>query len=95
MKNKKNQELGGVIKNDKKNYPSTGEWSQTAPEISDKCIACGQCSQFCPEGVIEIEKINNKDRAVVDYDYCKGCGLCSEICPVKAILMKDKKESER
>ncbi len=92
MKNKKGQELGGVIENDEKNYPPTGEWSEIKPEVSDKCIACGQCTKFCPEGAIKIEEVNGKNKAVVDYRYCKGCELCSEICPVKAIEMV-KKES--
>jgi len=93
MKNnndKKGQELGGVIENDEKNYPPTGEWSQVAPEISDKCIACGLCVKFCPEDAIRIKKVDGKNKSVVDYKYCKGCGLCAEICPIKAIKMINK-----
>ena len=89
MKNKehKNKEFGGVIQNDKKNYPPIGEWSQEKPEISDKCIGCGQCAKFCPENTIAMEEKDGKKRAEVDPEFCKGCRLCAEICPVKAIKM--------
>jgi len=92
MKNEKQkpQELGGVIKNDIKNYPRTGEWSQKKPEISDKCIVCKQCLKICPEGVLGVEKNEGREKIRVDYDYCKGCGICAENCPVKAISMKNK-----
>jgi len=88
--NNSGKEQGGAIENNKKNYPSTGEWSQVAPKISEKCIACGQCLKFCPEDVIRIKEVDGKNRAVVDLSYCKGCGLCAEICPVKAISMVNK-----
>jgi pyruvate ferredoxin oxidoreductase delta subunit len=87
---KKSRELGGVIKNQEKNYPQTGEWSQEKPNVSEKCIACGQCVKFCPEGAIEIKKIDGKNRAVVNLKYCKGCRLCAETCPIKAIDMVKK-----
>ncbi len=92
MKIKKNSiknrnELGGVINNQEKNYPQTGEWSQEKPEVSARCIACGQCVKFCPEGAIEIKQIEGKNRAEVNLKYCKGCRLCEETCPVEAIKM--------
>jgi pyruvate ferredoxin oxidoreductase delta subunit len=92
MNNKKNfdnkgTEFGGVIENQEKNYPQTGEWSQEKPEVSEKCIGCGQCVKLCPEGAIEIQKIDGKNKAIVDFKYCKGCRLCAENCPIKAINM--------
>ena len=59
----------------------TGSWRTFNPIKSEKCIQCGICYNFCPEGCIsqEIE---------IDYDYCKGCGICAEECPVKAISME-------
>jgi len=63
----------------------TGSWRTFKPLVTVKCIGCGTCVQFCPEGCIKIE---NK-KAVIDYDYCKGCLICISECPVKAI------ESER
>lgn len=97
MKNKerKGQEHGGVIENNEKNYPPTGEWSQVKPEISDKCIACGQCVKFCPEDAMRIKEVDGKNKSVVDFRYCKGCGLCAEICPVQAITMINKNEGRK
>jgi len=64
----------------------TGSWRTFRPKINkEKCIACGQCELYCPEGAIWVHDADNK--AAVDYDYCKGCGICAAICPVKAIEM--------
>jgi pyruvate ferredoxin oxidoreductase delta subunit len=62
----------------------TGSWRSFTPVITDKCIGCGICAEFCPEGCIEI--IDKK--AKIDYDYCKGCLICARQCPVKAIEEK-------
>ncbi len=60
----------------------TGSWRTFKPILDkDKCIDCGNCVLFCPEGCI------NKDYDI-DYDYCKGCGICAEECPVEAIKME-------
>lgn len=60
----------------------TGSWRTFKPILDkEKCIDCGNCILFCPEGCIN----NNYD---IDYDYCKGCGICAEECPVKAIKME-------
>ncbi len=85
-------ECGGVIQNNPQNYPQTGDWGYLKPEVSNKCIGCGRCVEFCPEGAIELEvQKNGKKKAKVDLKYCKGCGLCAEVCPVKAIEMKSKR----
>ena len=49
-----------------------------------KCIACGTCETYCPEGIIFGDKEHKYD---ADLDYCKGCGICANICPVKCIEM--------
>jgi pyruvate ferredoxin oxidoreductase delta subunit len=59
----------------------TGSWRTFKPKVTDKCVGCGLCAQFCPEGCIKI--VNGK--AKIDYDYCKGCLICKEICPLKSI----------
>lgn len=63
----------------------TGEWKAYMPIVNgDKCIKCGICQNFCPEGIMgEVKKIPE-----IDYDYCKGCSVCANECPVKCIEMK-------
>lgn len=63
----------------------TGSWRSYRPTVdSAKCIKCGICAGFCPEGCINIDP---KTGAVIDYNYCKGCGICARECPKKAITM--------
>jgi NADH-quinone oxidoreductase subunit I len=58
---------------------------------ADKCIACGICSNACPNMVIKIgsERDENKKRFLtsfeMDIQYCLFCGLCVESCPTDAI----------
>ena len=63
----------------------TGSWRIFRPVVDkEKCVGCGRCSVFCPDGVINVKD----GKAEVDYDYCKGCGICSKVCPLKAITME-------
>lgn len=40
---------------------SLGVFSMPVPEIDlEKCIACGNCRKFCPDGAIAVEKISKK-----------------------------------
>lgn len=82
-------EFGAIIENKPENYGKTGDWRSQYPLVSDKCIGCGTCVEYCPEGAIEIKEVKGKKRAVIDYTYCKGCGICAETCPVKAIVIKN------
>jgi 2-oxoacid:acceptor oxidoreductase delta subunit (pyruvate/2-ketoisovalerate family) len=82
-------EIGSVIENKEENHPKTGDWGKTKPIIDNqKCLNCGICVDYCPEGAIGIKEINGQKKIVIDYNYCKGCGICAEICPKKAIEMK-------
>ena len=79
--------IGAVIFNpgSTKRY-KTGGWRALRPVVDEsKCISCGTCWVFCPEGCI-YQKDNKK--FVANYDYCKGCGICANECPVKCIEMK-------
>ncbi|MBN1376675.1 MAG: 2-oxoacid:acceptor oxidoreductase family protein [Dehalococcoidia bacterium] len=65
----------------------TGNWKSQHPEWDDsKCIKCGICSLFCPEGCVSQDK-EGKFRA--DMYYCKGCGICAHECWTQAIKMVD------
>ena len=56
-----------------------------APKVDqEKCIGCGQCELFCPEGTVMLD---NEKRVFFDYRFCKGCGVCANECPVGAIEM--------
>jgi len=79
--------LGAVLpSNGSASKTLTGGWRSMRPVTEHaKCIACGQCWTFCPEGCINKRKEDGKFQA--DYDYCKGCGICAEVCPVKCVKM--------
>jgi pyruvate ferredoxin oxidoreductase delta subunit len=67
----------------------TGSWRTFRPIISERCIGCGICIDFCPDNALELTDRKDgskyKKIAKVDYDYCKGCLICVGQCPVKAI----------
>ena len=69
----------------------TGTWRIFRPVVNtEKCMGCGRCSMFCPDGVINVNPETRK--AEVNYDYCKGCGICSKVCPFGAISMEREKK---
>ncbi len=62
----------------------TGAWRALRPQVdSSKCVKCGICHNFCPEGIMG----NPKKIPEIDFEYCKGCSICANECPVKAIVM--------
>jgi len=65
----------------------TGDWkSQRSVWNFDRCIKCGICYLFCPEGCITQRKDGYFEG---DMYYCKGCGICQRECPTGAISMKE------
>ena len=63
----------------------TGDWKSEKPIVDkSKCIKCGLCFIFCPEGCIQ-ETAEGYFEA--DLFYCKGCGICARECWPKAITM--------
>lgn len=81
----------------------TEEYPEQKPDLPDafkgnfhlkvpKCIACGLCSNACPNHVITIqtEKDENNKKKLTGYkmmtERCLYCGFCVESCPTKALV---------
>jgi pyruvate ferredoxin oxidoreductase delta subunit len=63
----------------------TGDWKSRRPILDkEKCIKCGLCFIYCPEGCI---RPDDEGYFISDLKYCKGCGVCAAECPKKAINM--------
>ena len=52
----------------------------------EKCIKCGVCYLFCPDGAI---RQDSEGYYEADLTYCKGCGLCSIQCWTHCITMEE------
>ncbi|MBI2875429.1 MAG: 4Fe-4S binding protein [Candidatus Tectomicrobia bacterium] len=62
----------------------TGSWRTEKPLILlDRCIQCGICIEYCPEGTI----VQEDGGIEIDYLFCKGCGICGAECKTHAIEM--------
>ena len=58
-------EHGAVIKHNIKKSPITGYWRYARPNVDkEKCIGCGTCVKYCPEAVIELQTIDNKQLTI-------------------------------
>ena len=68
----------------------TGTWRSQRPTYEfSKCIKCGICQLFCPEGCIE----QNRDGYFeANMYYCKGCGICARECWTRVITMVEEEE---
>lgn len=68
----------------------TGAWRSQKP-ITDtkKCIKCGICYIYCPEGCV---KRDEQGYFLADLYHCKGCGICARECWPKAIKMVEEEE---
>ncbi len=65
----------------------TGDWRSQRPIYDfDRCIKCGLCQIFCPEGCV---LKNAQGYFEADLYYCKGCAICARECPTWVITMKE------
>lgn len=68
----------------------TGDWRSQKPTYDfNRCIKCGICQIFCPEGCIYP---NSEGNFEADMYYCKGCGICARECWTKVITMVEEEE---
>ena len=68
----------------------TGFWRSQRPTYEfSRCIKCGVCQMFCPEGCIQQ---NEEGCFEADLYYCKGCGICAVECPTRVITMVEEEE---
>ena len=60
--------------------------------ISENCVGCGKCQNFCKFGAIGLNGPGNdliEKTYTVDPVSCEGCKVCVEFCPAAAIEFKD------
>jgi len=68
----------------------TGDWRSQAPTYNtDRCIKCGICQVFCPEGCVEQDA---GGYFIANMYWCKGCGICARECPTGVITMVEETE---
>jgi LDH2 family malate/lactate/ureidoglycolate dehydrogenase/NAD-dependent dihydropyrimidine dehydrogenase PreA subunit len=60
-------------------------------EISDRCIQCGMCAEYCGFGVLVLVENFIQVRPTG----CSGCGACAEVCPEQAIRIVPVEPSQR
>jgi len=79
-------EIGGIVTEPgNASQYQTGDWRSQKPTYDfDRCIKCGLCQLFCPDGCIEP---NSDGHFEADLYYCKGCGICARECWTKVITM--------
>ena len=87
----KDMEIGSIIteQGSSRKY-KTGDWRSQKPVFDlEKCIKCGLCYIYCPEGCI---RQNTEGDFEADMYYCKGCGICARECPTGVITMVEEEE---
>ena len=81
-KSKKAPSAPGFNKLEAAAWPMLSRQKAAKMQVSDACIACGQCVKLCPRQNIVIKD----GRASIGTD-CIGCLACLQYCPKQAIHM--------
>ena len=87
----KDLEIGSIVTEpgSARSYES-GTWRSQRPTYDfKKCIKCGICAMYCPEGCIAA---NEEGYFEADLFYCKGCGFCARECWTRVITMVEEVE---
>jgi pyruvate ferredoxin oxidoreductase delta subunit len=87
----KDLEIGSIItESGNASQYQTGGWRTQRPVTdTNKCIKCGLCAIFCPEGCRYQTATGHFDANLF---YCKGCGICAYECWTQAIAMVKEEE---
>jgi len=54
--------------------------------IEEKCVACGNCADICPQSVWQ--KVGDIYKPV-NYRDCSECGACWDVCEAEAIILDE------
>ena len=54
-------------------------------EITEECIGCTSCAQYCPADAIDMRPY---ERHEIDQDKCTRCGTCASVCPADAVKVE-------
>ena len=58
-----------------------GKGKHMGYHVTEKCIGCERCIQYCPQRIIKMKK----GKAYIQEQHCLNCGSCLSICPANAI----------
>jgi pyruvate ferredoxin oxidoreductase delta subunit len=74
----------------------TGTWRILRPVYdAENCTGCRLCEKYCPAGILELEKAENKGdnhNLIFNWEYCKGCGVCMTACARHCIEMQPERD---
>jgi len=89
-------ETKGAPSTEKKKGPKIKGTVEVSREL---CKGCGFCIEFCPTGVLELDKgFNSKGYhppLFANPDMCNGCDMCGLVCPDFAIFGYRLKPAEK